>query len=143
MDPRREPPGEPGQRSDRLSLKTAIAVLVGLGMIGIVVGYLAFSDRESDQPSVGDGAQEGVACPHLRDAYDRRLEGKETAVRGAVEAAARAGEAALDRSGQVFGRPEEIALQLEYAITEGNRAATNVSRLLENARDACIRLGQW
>jgi hypothetical protein len=139
MEPPKEPPREPGYRS----LKTAVGILIGLGVISAVVGYLVLSGDGSQQPAAAPTPKRGVACPHLRKAYEQRLGGNEDAASTSVRAAARAGEAALDKSGQAFGRPEEIALELEYAISNGHAPATDVSTLLEHARDACRRLGRW
>jgi len=85
-----------------------------------------------------------VACPALREAFEQNQAGNDAAFRRAVDAAARAGEQALDRSGQVFGRSEEIALELRYALTEGpDRARKDGTLYLEQARKACEQLGRW
>jgi hypothetical protein len=122
---------------------STIALLAGLLVVGAVAVYLWTSDGGSDRPATAAVPERGVACPALREAFEQSKAGNSAAFRELVDEAAQAGEESLDRSGQVFGRPEEIALELEYAIGAGNSPATDVSTLLEDARDVCTRLGRW
>lgn len=108
-----------------------------------VAVYLWTSGEEPDRPVV-EAPERGLACPDLREAFEQSEAGNEEALRGSVHAAARAGEQALDRSGQVFGRPEEIALELEYALTKkGGKASRDVARLMGEAEKACESQGRW
>jgi hypothetical protein len=119
-----------------------IGLFVGLLVAGAVAVYLSTSDGDSGRPATAP-PKRGVACPALRDAFEQSQAGNQAAFRRSVEAAARAGEGSLDRSGQVFGRPEEIALELEYAITKRDSGTTSVPSLLNDARVVCARLGRW
>jgi hypothetical protein len=123
--------------------RSAIALVAGLLLAGGVAVYLWTSDEGSDRPATA-APERGVACPGLREAFDQNQAGNDAAFRRAVDAAARAGVQALDRSGQVFGRPEEIALELQYALTEGpDRARKDGTLYLEQAGKACEQLGRW
>lgn len=121
---------------------STIALLAGLLVVGAVAVYLWTSDGGSHRPPTA-APERGVACPALRRAFEQSKAGNSAAFREWVDEAAQAGVASLNRSGQVFGRPEEIALELEYAIGAGNAPATEVSTLLESGRNACMRLGRW
>jgi hypothetical protein len=120
-----------------------IAFIVGLLVAGAVAVYLWTSDGGSDRPTAAS-PQRGVACPHLREAFEHSEAGNEVSARRSVDAAARAGEEALNRSGQVFGRPEEIAIELQYVLAEDSkRARKDVARYFAQAQTACEQLERW
>jgi hypothetical protein len=140
----KESPRKPRRPFRRLSLKTAIAVLVGLTAIAAIAGYLALSDGDSDKARRAASAPtQGIACPYLRQAYEASLQRDERTLRTSVETAAKAGESALDTSGQIFGRPEEVAIELEYAISMNDDAFAVATTLFDDARTACNRIGKW
>jgi hypothetical protein len=86
----------------------------------------------------------GVACVQLRQAFDQSQSGNDEALRRSVAAAAHAAEESLNRSGQVFGPPEKIALNLEYALADqSSKAREDAKKYLVQAREACERLGRW
>jgi len=123
--------------------RSAITLVAGLLLAGAVAVYLWTSDGGSDRPATA-APERGVACPALREAFEQNQAGNDAAFRRAVDAAARAGEQALDRSGQVFGRPEEISVELQYLLTEeSDTRRTGAARYLTQAQEACDRLGQW
>jgi len=121
-----------------------MAVLAGVFVAVAVAVYLWTSDGGSDRPAPVPHEKRGVACPALRDAFEETQAGERESFRQSVDEAVRAGEEALDRSGQVFGQPERIAIELQYALaTNAGQTSTELMRLLENARSACLRLGRW
>lgn len=120
-----------------------IGFVAGLLTAAAVAFFLWISGNDPDSSPTA-APKKGLACPQLREAFEQSEAGNEDAVRRSVRAAARAGERALDRSGQAFGRPEEIALELEYVLAEGgDRASRDVARFMDEAEMACKRLGRW
>jgi hypothetical protein len=153
-----EPPEVPerGRRSEgRLpwagGLQLRHVVLVA-GIIAAVAigGYLWLS---GDDSSVADEtadapesvvAEKGMACPHLYEAFTHRQAGDAEALRRSVDTAAQVSEQALQQSGQDFGRPEELAIELQYALSEDTEStAQGVVRYFDQAREACEEMGQW
>jgi hypothetical protein len=116
---------------------------VGLAVtVGIAV-YLSRTGGESDRHATTTQPERGVACPYLRQADQHTLDENIRALRRSIAAAARAGEAALDRSGQVFGRPEEIAIELDYSLAQSRGKVTaKISDLLADARTACRQVNR-
>lgn len=140
-----EPPEVPerGQRSTRILL-----LAVGIVAAAAVGGYLWLSGDDPSRETAGslepEGPEEGVACPYLHEAFTHSQTGDAEALRQSVDAAAQAGEQALQQSGQTFGRPEEIAIELQHALTEQSEpAGEGTTTYLAEARDACGRLGRW
>jgi hypothetical protein len=58
----------------------------------------------------------------------------------AVNQAARAAETALDTSGQLFGRPEELSLELDAAVARDPQQPESIRGLLNQALTACNEL---
>ena len=121
-------------------------LVVGIVAAAAVGGYLWLS---GDDPSGGtagtpqlQGAEEGVACPYLHEAFTHSQTGDAAALRQSVDAAAQAGEQALQQSGQAFGRPEEIAIEFQYSL-QSEPAGEDTTTYLAEAREACDRLGRW
>jgi hypothetical protein len=148
-----EPPEAPerrrrseGGKARRLQIRH---VALGAGIIAALAvgGYLWLSGDDSpgetaDAPEAVV-AQQGVACPHLHEAFTHRQAGDAEALRRSVDAAARASEHALQQSGQEFGRPEELALELQHALAARPGATEDLTRFLAEARETCERIGQW
>jgi hypothetical protein len=134
-----------GSRARLQAWLPRIALIAGLVAAAAVGGYLWLSGGGGgSSPPATAAPKRGVACPQLREAFEQNQNGNEPGLRRSVTAAARAGEQALDRSGQVFGRPEEIALELQYVLTgERDRPRKEVAMYLGQARRACERLGRW
>jgi hypothetical protein len=114
---------------------------VGVLIAGGIGAFLWLT--KGDAPSTpASRPEEGVACADLRAASDHYQAGNDAQFEEAVNRAARVGELALDRSGQVFGRPEKIALELLFAVTENPRESPfQVRRLLAEVSEACKRAG--
>lgn len=117
----------------------ALALLALGGLVYTEVAALGLSEPE---PAAEDRALRGVACPHLREAFDHYRSDDRPAFVRSVETAARAGERALDRSGQRFGRPERAALELESVARKPGEDRER-ERLFELARATCGELGLW
>jgi hypothetical protein len=133
-----------GRLQALLSLST-IALLAGLIGAALIAGYLWLSDGDESpsRPSAAAAPERGVACPQLREAFVHSRNGDEDGLLRSVNAAARAGERALDTSGQSFGRPEEIALELQYALSKiMSIRDRRVRTLLEQAQEACEQPGR-
>jgi uncharacterized membrane protein YccC len=123
--------------------RSMIEVLAVLLVAAALAVYLWTSGGGPDRPATAAPAT-GVACQALREAFEQNRAGNKVAARQSVDVAARAGEQALDQSGQVFGQPEKIAIELRYLLaTESDRGRSQAARYLAQARQACERLGRW
>lgn len=121
-----------------------IALGAGLLVAAGVGGFLWASNPDSDHPRAAPRPETGVACPGLRKAFAYHQSGNFKELRRSVATAAAAGTNALDRSGQVFGRPEEIAIELDYLLTQArSSAATDVANYFRQVRVACEHVGRW
>lgn len=84
----------------------------------------------------------GSSCPGLSEAARHARVDDRVALARSVEVAAAAAERSLDRSGDLFGSPELVALELRVAVAERVPAA-QISQLLARAERSCRRLGRW
>lgn len=128
--------GTPRAARDRSRwvLITAVVVIVAAAAIAgwaLTRGEEDVVDRGS---SPGVPPQRGVACAEMQRAVAARASGDDVAFEQAVREAARLAERTLDVSGQIFGRPERLALELRYALGDGDEA---VDASLRAAADAC------
>jgi hypothetical protein len=123
-------------------LKVALAggLIAAVALAGFVSTRGGPEQRGAAAP---EPPQEGVACPHLRKAFEHYQVGDDQAFREAVRTAARVGEQTLQRSGQVFGPPEIAALELDSALAEEGASTAKIEGFLTQARQACTRLGIW
>lgn len=133
---------EAGSRPQRRTGREILVIgILIIGAIGIVIGAIAVFGDDPEGPerqAERSRPERGVACPHLREASDALGEGDPERLRQAVNQAARAAERALETSGQAFGRPEEISLELALARKLTNTAARD--RLLAQGLEACDQL---
>jgi hypothetical protein len=126
-----------------------VALVAGTIAAFAVGGYLWLAG--DDSPGAGDNgdapdpvvAEQGVACSYLHEAFTHRQAGDTDALLRSVDAAAQASEEALQQSGQEFGRPEEIAIELQHALAARPSAAEDITRFLAEAQERCERIGQW
>jgi hypothetical protein len=125
-------------------------VALGIGLLVILAAVLSLllrpeslHERDSETPAMAQGPTQGVACVELAQAMERRARGDVDAFARAVRAASRRAQSVLDTSGQLFGRPERIALQLDAMVERLGPGHARLSRPLEQARKVCMRLGAW
>jgi hypothetical protein len=111
----------------------------GVVVAAVVVAILLVdSDDPAPAPRGETGPEQGIACPFLQAAFDEFEAGNEAAFAAAVKIAAREAELTLERSGQVFGRPEELALELRAELARSQSQFNNgISRLVAEAEGAC------
>jgi hypothetical protein len=119
--------------------RTKEGLAVGLFLMGLVVAIWLGQD-ETDRSSTNP-PRTHLACPLLAEAARHREASDERAFSLAVAEAAAVAEHALDTSGEQFGTPEEIALNLGALSDEPDDAL--VGRLLERAREACRGKASW
>lgn len=124
-----------------LSLGSKISIGAGLlAVIGLASLLLTFDGNPRDSGT--ELITRGVACPHLAEANRVHKEGDEIAFAESVAEAADAAEEALDTSGQVFGRPEQVAIELRHAL-EQDAVGSVVERWLEEGKEFCTQLRRW
>jgi hypothetical protein len=145
-DPRQAPDDEPAgdhgvpdqpntatRRSWR-SIGIAIAVLVIAGGVAAVL----FLSPSEEQPKERAAPTRGLACPYLEQASQANDRGDRAAFETAITRAADVAQDTLQTSGQSFGEPERIALELGLA---GSAGSNRVERLLGLALTECEDLG--
>jgi hypothetical protein len=142
-----EPPSKWGQQQDKglpaqdagrehsadawtWSWMSVAAVAAALVVAGGVAAFLFFYSG-LDQPPEQAAPAQGLACPFLLRAADAYEKGDRVAFNREVARAAEVAEETLQKSGQVFGEPERIALELDLGSKE------DVSILLERMDKAC------
>jgi hypothetical protein len=150
-----EPPEVPRRerRLDRLRLRGRrveawhIGLVAGVLAAVVIGGYLWLSGDDPAGQTAGapdtETAERGVACPHLYEAFVHNQAGDLEALRRSVDAAAQVGEEALEQSGQEFGRPEEIAIELHSLGTSGEPDTAQTASFLQQAQSACEAVDRW
>lgn len=136
---RREPVaagGDPGTTSGLRRL-----ALVGGLAAGVAVAATLLIRGEGPGSSPQRQPERGVVCPLLKEAFDSFEARDGVAFAASVRLAAREAELTLERSGQIFGRPEEVALRLRSVLDRGDQGS--VGPLLEEAQRVCESLGRW
>jgi hypothetical protein len=114
-----------------LSMVTVIGVVAVAGGLGVFLFLNQNSDSKPEQVST----VRGLACPYLEQAADAYNRGDQVAYKQSIRQAAHIAEDTLQTSGEVFGEPERIALELD--LSEGQNAKT----LLAQAQALCLKLG--
>jgi hypothetical protein len=109
----------------------AIAMITGILVVAAAIGLFLYLMQGSDSETQSASPERALACPYLQQAADAREHQDRLAYSQAVDRAAQVAERVLQKSGQVFGVPERIALELALA----NRP--DVATLLHRADDAC------
>jgi hypothetical protein len=127
------PSSDGGRARWKAPIATAVAVLAIAGGVGVFL----FVNHGSDSKPEHVTPAFGLTCPTLKqaaDAYDRE---DRAAYNQAIDQAAHVAEDTLQKSGEVFGEPERIALELNLGAHE------RIPELLRQAEKVCSRLGQW
>jgi hypothetical protein len=116
------------------------SVAAALGVLAVAGGVAAFLflSSDSDRPTDQASPAQGLACPHLRAAAEAYEQGDSASFDRSIAQAAEVAEATSQKSGQVFGEPERIALELELSP---NQSSARIERLLELALQGCHDLG--
>jgi hypothetical protein len=128
---------DPSGKRGRVRGASVGAALGILAIAGGVAAFLFLSSAPDPATEQASPAQ-GLACPHLRAAAEAYGQGDSTSFEQSIAQAARVAEATSRTSGQVFGEPERIALELELSP---NQRSARVERLLELAVQGCHDLG--
>jgi hypothetical protein len=126
--------GAQGRGRQRTIAAIVAALVVAVG----VSAFLFVSDPETpaQQQQQPTTPAKGLACPYLFRAVEALEQGDQTEYEREIDRAAIAAENTLQKSGQVFGKPEEIALELDLGREK------DVDRLLESAQEICLELEQ-
>jgi hypothetical protein len=151
-----EPPGSgdaqetegPGNRAsssdvDRGSSGTgrvrwlSIVTVIGVVAVAAGLGVFLFLNQNSDSKPEQAAPVRGLACPYLHHAADAYNRGDRVAYNQAIDQAAHVGEDTLQKSGEVFGEPEHIALEISLSHVRG------IPKLLSRAEVACSKLNRW
>lgn len=109
-------------------------------MVSAAVAAALLALVRSSPPSQPSEPERGTVCPYLRQAFDRLEAGDEAGFKQAVAVAAREAEQTLQKSGELFGRPEELALRLRAALAHPEEGSPRA--LVAAARRACDQLGR-
>lgn len=139
------PPLDPRDEAAEESRATAPGIprlaLVGGLVIGAVVAATLLMSAKNPEPAPDAAPVRGAVCPYLRDAFDQLVAGNTTAFAETVRIAAREAELTLERSDELFGLPEEIALRLREVLDDGGDGSARA--LIDEAKRACEDLGRW
>lgn len=132
---------DPNGIGSRGRWSTVIAV-VGVLLVagGIAVFQFLSSDTDTDpNPDSANevaASEEGLACPHLQQAAEAYERGDTAAFDREISRAAEVAENTLERSGQVFGEAERIAMELDLGPER------EVRSLLDRVSGACSQDGE-
>ena len=126
----RSPRGAPGS-----FVPWVLALLIAGGIAGALF-FTQEDDKPPKEPARQQAAPEqGLACPSLEQAARAHESGDRAEFEDAIERAAAVAEETLQTSGQSFGKPERLALEIEQA------APADIGELLVQAEKACSSLG--
>jgi hypothetical protein len=120
-----------GGRARRRPIAAAVGVLAVAGGISLFLFLTHGSDSKTEQLA----PEHGLACPYLEQAADAYPLGDRVAYNQAIDRAAQVAEDTLDKSGQAFGEPERIALELSL---QQRRPRSGILNLLTAAQVACV-----
>lgn len=120
-------------------------MLAGAVITGLVLANLFSVDTRGPSPSATRSPPvRGIACPDLQQAAAELEAGNDSEFVRVVDAAVRTGLAALQRSGEIFGRPEKLAVDLASIVQAGAPArARGLDRIMSQIRAACSKLDRW
>jgi hypothetical protein len=112
------------------SVGAVVAALAIAGIVGLSLFHAQGSHRQQEHSALA----RGLACPHLLAAADAYARGDRIAFDQEIAQAAKGAEETLQKSGQLFGKPERIALQLHLAPAE---SPARVKAMLQLATREC------
>ena len=129
--------GDEGSNVGRRAVRrSVVAVVAALVIAAGVASFLLLSSGSDSKTGSAAPPARGLACPYLQQAADAYERGDRPAFDQAIDQAAQVAKEALQRSGEAFGDPERIALELRLS---GGHDAT---RLLEKGHAFCSKLAQ-
>jgi hypothetical protein len=139
--PPAQPPGrhilrEPDKDAKPLRLRF-ITTAAGVLAVGAAVGLFLFLTQGSNPQAGQESPSRGAVCPYLQQAAVAYERGDSVTFNKTIERAVKIAEDTLQRSGQTFGEPEHIALEL------GLGSSKRAGQLLDLAKTECSHLGQW
>jgi hypothetical protein len=118
----------------------SVAAIAGvLAVAWGLAAFLFFSSRPDTFPDTRDeqtSPRQGLACPYLRLAAEAYERGDRPTFDRTIARAATIAEDTLQESGQAFGEPERIALELDLG------AEQRLPSLLGSVDSACSNVGQ-
>jgi hypothetical protein len=121
----------------RVRWRSSIVPIVGVLAVAGGIGVFLFLTQQSEPKPEHVSPALGLTCPSLQQAADAFDRGDRVTYSQAVDQAANVAEDTLQKSGEVFGQPERIALELRLGPQE------RIPELLGQAEKLCSRLGQW
>lgn len=130
-------PGEPIAGRSRVAWPSIVTGAVVLAIAG-GAGWSLFDTQSSQPRKESAPLARGLACPYLLQAADAYAQGDQSAFRQKIQQAARVAQDTLQTSGQAFGDPERVSIELDLAA---DLSPTRTKRLLELAVGDCQDLG--
>jgi hypothetical protein len=140
-EPATQPPGrhilrEPVEDTKPFRLRF-ITTAAGVLAVGVAVGLFLFLTQGSNPQAVHGSPSRGGVCPYLQQAAAAYERGDSVVFNKTIERAVKIAEDTLQRSGETFGGPERIALELGLGPREA------AGKLLDKAESTCSQLGRW
>jgi hypothetical protein len=140
-EPAAQPPGrhilrEPVKDTRPFRLRF-ITTAAGVLAVGVAVGLFLFLTQGSNPQAVQESPSQGGVCPYLQQAAVAYERGDSVVFNKTIERAVKIAEDTLQRSGETFGGPERIALELGLGPREA------AGKLLDKAERTCSQLGRW
>lgn len=125
------PPDEQADKTGSRRWTSIVIAVVAVVIAAAVAGSLLLNQTD-EQPKEGAAAPtNGLACPYLQQASDAYDRGDQAGYENAVAQAKDVAEGTLQTSGQSFGTPERIALELGLGHHD------DPTPMLEHALAAC------
>lgn len=121
-------------------------VVAAVAIFAVAAGVTAFLVRrepagQGTPTAATSPPATGTACTALAAAEAALAAGDDAAFRAAVDEAAEKALRALDRSGEMFGRPEEAALKLQAEVEGDGPVSRAARRWLRAGLEACSDAG--
>jgi hypothetical protein len=108
----------------------------------LAVGYVVFAQLTGPgAPPPPPPPQRGLACPDIAAATNALSNGDDLVFQQDVDRAAAVANETLNRPGEIFGEPENLAIELQYVVKTQGISSPKVAELLVRMRSACTQLG--
>ena len=127
-------PDQPGDKAGPRSWRAIVIAVVAVVAAAAVAGALLLNQTDEPPKEHATGPAHGLACPYLQQAADAHDSGDHAAYEAAIGQAEDVAEGALQTSGEAFGKPERIALELGLS---SNKDPGHLTRMLELALQEC------